>query len=235
LILNEINFNSKGCFSDFGATLNFFKSQPPIQKVVIDDVPGMNGMLDFSTVASGGEIVFTQRIIHCSIQYFSVNKGLMMVKYGQLLEWLLSGKNILIFTGEPDMQYMARVETIPTFDVFCVNGGILVFDFTADPFKYGINLEGNDIWDLFNFETDYVQDIEFDVVGTQTVSIYNSGRIISPTINCNATMTAIINGYTTSLINGDNNDWLFKLQPGANTIIINGTGHISFNFRKTSL
>lgn len=44
-----------------------------------------------------------------------------------------------------------------------------------------------------------------------------------------------LNGYTANLQVGDNKDYRFKLQPGINIILVTGTGHIKFIFRKVLL
>lgn len=235
LELNEIIFNSKGNYSDFETVLNYFKPQPPSPKIIKDSVAFMNGSYDFSTIGSNGEIVFNERIIQCSIEFNNNSKSLLMIKYSQLLEWLLSGKHELVYTGEPDMKYIAQVDDVPSFDYFFVLGGKLEFSFTAEPFKYGVNLEGSDIWDTFNFETDVVQDTEFDVVDTETVTITNVGRSVMPIINVDAAMSVVFNSKTYNLSIGDNKLYNFMLQNGDNSITINGTGHIKFIFRKQVL
>lgn len=233
--MNEIIFNGKGNYSDFEVILNYFKPQPPDVKTIKEDVPFMNGYYDFSTVGSGGEIVYTERKIPCRLQYKSNSKAAMMVKYSQLLEWLLSGSHDLIYTGEPDVKYAAKVEQAPSFEIFQSRGGILQFEFNAEPFKHGISLVGEEPWDTFNFEIDYLQSNSFDVSGTSIFSIYNPGRSIVPIVNCDSSMTVINNGYTANFLSGDNRDWRFKLIPGLNSITVTGTGNIKFIFRKEVL
>jgi phage-related protein len=149
--------------------------------------------------------------------------------------WLQdTGKQQLIFDDIPDYYFYAEVEEISNFEEI-LNFGRITITFIADPFKKGINEVGNEAWDTFNFETDYMQDIEFDVNGTKTISLYNPGRIVAPLVNCTSSITVINNGYTANFIAGDNKDWRLKLQPGANTLSINGTGHIKFIFRKELL
>jgi predicted phage tail component-like protein len=233
--MNEIIFNGKWNYSNFDVILNYFKPQPPAQKIIKEDVPYMHGTYDFSTIGSNGETVYSERNILCSIEYRCKNTALMMIKYSNLLEWLLSGKHELIYTGEPDMKYMAKVEQAPSFDTFRARGGRLQFEFIAEPFKQSINLVGDDTWDTFNFETDYVQDTEFDVAGSKIINLYNPGRNIVPVVNCSSSMTVILNSYTANFIAGDNRNWRFRLQPGLNQITVNGTGHIKFMFRKELL
>jgi predicted phage tail component-like protein len=231
----EIIFNGKGSLTDFGALLIDFSPQPPAPKKIKDSVPFMNGSYDFSTVATNGEVVFNERKINCSLDFFADSKAEMYVQYSSVLEWLLSGKHELIYTGEPNMQYLASVDEAPSFDEFVRNNGTLSFNFTADPFKQSVALEGENEWDAFNFLTDSLQNVEFDINGYQAIQIYNTGRPTIPTINCSKVMLATISGYTATFKAGDNQDWRFKLQRGLNNIGINGAGKIKFIFRKEVL
>lgn len=232
----EIIFNGKGNLSDFGAFLAEFNPQPPAPKIIKQDVPFMNGSYDFSTVATNGELVYSERKIPCSLDFFADNKAELMAKYSELLTWLLSGQHELIYTGELNLKYMAQVEEAPSFSLIDSNNGNISFSFTAEPFKYGVSEEGSEeLWDPFNFITDYLQETSFDVSGSKTIQIYNVGRTLNPIVNCNNSMTCLLNGYTANFIAGDNVDYSFRLKNGINDIVINGTGHIEFKFRKELL
>jgi predicted phage tail component-like protein len=231
IVMDEIIFNGKGNLTDFGTFLIDFNPQPPAPKIIKADVPFMNGAYDFSTVATNGEMVFTEREILCSLDFPCDSKTAMLTKYSQLLEWLLSTKGELIYTAEPNMKYIARVEKVPSFSTFSSKDGTLTFSFIADPFKYGVDFEGNKPWDNFNFEADLIQDTEFDISGTQIIKIFNPGRAVIPLINCSSrNMTALLGTYTTNLTTGDNKDWRFRLNPGENQITVTGTGKIKFIF-----
>ena len=235
--MNEIVFNGKSNYKDFGAYLNFFNPQPPEPKVIKQSVPFMNGSYDFSTVATNGEIVFKDRKIDCSIEFVGKSKGELMNLYTELLEWLLVEKCDLIYTGEPDMKYLARVEEVPSFDLFYSLGGTLKFSFIAEPFKQSIDyISDNMPWDTFNFLNGYLAPTSFNVTENQNIVVYNPGRTISPKINVSSNMTIIRDGIVIDLFSGNNINKDFKLLQGANTInIAVGSGTISFIFRKVSL
>lgn len=228
----EIIFNSKGSFSDFGALLDGFKPQPPSIKTIKDDVPGMNGQYDFSTVLTNGETVYNTREITCTLDFFASSKSELMTKYSEVLEWLLSGQHELIYTGESDKYYIAQVEKEPKFDLIDANNGTLEITFTAQPFKYDVDMFGDDIWDDINFLTDYFQETNtFTISGTTTVKVYNSGRNITPTINCNCSMVLIFGGETYNLAQGNNTPWGLKLTNGENDLVFTGNGTVKIIFR----
>jgi phage-related protein len=235
--VNEIIFNGKGCYSDFGVILNSFKPQPPAPKVIKEDVPFMNGSYDFSTVGSNGDLVYTERLIQCTLHFLSKSTTASYSKYSQLLMWLFeSGKAKLIYTADTGVYYMAKVETVPSWDTFISRGGILQFEFIAEPFKQGIDLIGQELWDNINFETDVLQDeLTYTIAGSKTISIYNPGRIVTPEVIVTANMAVTANGYNANFTTNKAKDHRFKIKNGYNTITVSGTGRIEFRFRKEVL
>ncbi|MDP4143176.1 MAG: phage tail family protein [Bacillota bacterium] len=230
-----VTFNDKKETDIPGLFLKDRKILAPTKQKIKVNVPFMNSAYDMSTVGSGGEIVYSQRPIECKFGIKASSKTELQVRYEQFLAWIYDvGQSKLIFDDLANVYFLAEVEKEPTWQETYLYGESTV-TFVAEPFKYGIDLEGNKLWDTFSFEFDYLQDTEFDVSGSKTVTIYNPGRTIVPNINVSSFMTATIGNYTSNLSIGDNTDYLFKLKNGANIIEINGTGHIKFVFRKEVL
>jgi len=233
----SINFNNKNSYTDLGITIDSFGIQPPAKKKIKESVPFMNGSYDFSTVGSNGEITYSERVIRLKFNLIESNRASLWNKYSEVLEWLLGvGQSQLIFSDMIDCYYLAEVEDAPSFETLIKNGGIMEVEFITYPFKFGTNIEGsNQLWDPFNFELDYMQDTELDVVGSEVIQIYNVGKLVSPVVNCSSNMSVVLNGYTANFTTGDNTDWRFKLKPGINNITVTGTGTIKFIFRKELL
>jgi len=232
---NGLKFNNKHSYFDYGLLMESKSIQPPSKKKIKVDVPGMNGSYDFSTIASGGEIVYAERNIKVLFGLPTRNKQQLYVLYSKILEWLEDTSQAqLTFDNISDYYFIAEIESIPTFEEV-YSFGKLEVTFTCEPFKTSINLAGSDVWDTFNFEEDVVQDMNFNVVSTKVVSVYNAGRLITPIINSNAAMTVTISGKTYNLGIGDNKIYGLKLQNGYNSIVINGTGLVKFLFRKVVL
>jgi predicted phage tail component-like protein len=195
----------------------------------------MNGSYDFSTVASNGEITYTERSIKIVLGLPATTKEQLYSIYSKTLEWLMGvGKSQLVFDDIFDYYFMAEVECASTFDEVLTFGNLEV-EFIAEPFKQGACLVGDEAWDTFNFDEDVIQDVEFDVVTTKTITLYNPGRPVTPLINSIPAMSIVKDWLTYDLKLGDNKPYNFKLQNGSNTLTINGTGHIIFTFRKVSL
>lgn len=240
-MMPEIIYNGIGSYSEFGAILNYFHPQPPTPKVVEDSVPGMNSTYDFSTLLSGGEPTFEDRKIQCSLEFVGRTKKELYSLYGRVLAWLMTGQRCsLVYSEDPGLNYKAKVssQTIPSFEIFCALGGTLVIEFLAKSYRVGNTLYGSLLWDDIDFDLpDYIQDTQFDVVGSKTVTIYvpGSNHSIVPTVITNSIMTCVLNGYTATFNPSNSIDWSFKLKPGANNISITGTGNIDFQFYKEVL
>ena len=232
--LRGVTFNGKHN-KDFNIAMERKSIQSPSKKKIKDSVPFMSGSYDFSTIGSNGEITYNEREITVTFGLPANNKEQLQVLYSKILEWLVDvGKQKLIFDDIKDYYYMAEVEDVTSFEQ-TMEFGKLEVKFVANPFKYSIYYIGNDIWDTFNFEEDRVQDVSFDIVSNATISLYNPGRTVRPIINCSSPMTLIQNGKSHNLLIGDNKLYGLYLISQANTLIINGTGRITFTFRKESL
>lgn len=233
--MNGITFNGKHSFADFNLIMNSKKISTPSKKKIKEPAPGMHSVWDFSTVASNGEITYNQRAIEVQFTLMCNSKAQLHSQASQVAEWLQdSPQSQLIFDDIKNYYYLAEVEGELSINEEHSIAEITVL-FIAEPFKTSLDFVSGDIWNTFNFNEDYLQDVGYTVANTLTITLYNKGRLITPKINCSVPMTIIVSGKTYNLIAGDNTVYGLKLQNGANTIIINGTGRIDFIFRAVSL
>lgn len=227
-----LTFAGKHSFNDFQLVLNSRKINTPSKKKIKESIPGTSLNYDFSTVASGGEIVYNDRIINVKFTLLTASKAQLQQQFSKVVAWILdAGKSMLKFDDMPGVYFMAEIEDENILDEMNQYGEFTI-SFIAEPFKYGVDLISATVWDTFNFEEDKEQATSFDVAGSSVVSIYNPGRVLIPTIEVNANMSVIIGEYTLNLVPGITKDYGFKLQNGDNEITINGTGAISFAARK---
>lgn len=220
---------------DIGVVVENINIQLPSKTKIKETVPFMHGTYDFSTIGTGGEPVYGERNIIINFNFIERSREALYVKYSKVMEWLDIGRNKLIFSHIPDYYFIAEVENAPEFEEVIRRAGKLKIEFVCQPFKIGVNLEGSDIWDTFNFEIDVAQDTQFDVTDTKTVNIINVGRNACPTINTNSNMSIVYNSKIYNLSIGDNKFYDLKLISGNNSIVINGIGKIKFIFRKEVL
>ncbi|HEY5555860.1 distal tail protein Dit [Acetobacterium sp.] len=233
--MTGITFNNEHSFNDYGLMLISKKISTPSKKKIKEAVPGMSSYYDFSTVASDGEIVYNQRTLVVNFVLMETTKDQMQIKLDSVIRWIQDvGQKPLIFDDISDFYFMAEVEG--TIDIAEKHSTAdLSVTFTAEPFKTGIDFAVDQLWDTFNFETDYLQDGGYDVVTTQTIPIYNPGRPVMPLIHCSAAMSIVFTGVTYPMAIGNNIPYGLKLLNGINTLTVNGTGRIEFSFRKVVL
>lgn len=232
-------FNGKHSIKDFGLIMEYKHILPPVKNKIKVSLPYMNGVYDFSTVATNGADTFTQRQIDLKLDLISSGKTKeeLQVLYSQVLEWLLdSGRQQIIFDDDPAYYWYGEFDNSQTAsweDTWY--WGYLTLSFIVDPFKKGVNLEGSDIWDTFNFLTDYSQVTQFNVTNSLTTTLHNAGRPVMPVITTNANMVLNLNGTTYNLTNGSNTIYGLMLKNGVNNIELTGTGTVNFAFRRESL
>ena len=232
--LRGVNFNNIHN-NDIGLVMHSKSIKPPPKKKIKETVPFMNGSYDFSTIGTNGEVIYSERQITIVFGIPAESKEELQVLYSNALSWLTdTGKQKLVFDVMRDYFFMAEVEETSSFEEL-MSFGTLTVTFVAEPFKYSTDYVGDNIWDTFNFEEDYLQSTEYNIVNTAAITINNPGRLTSPIINCSSAMTLIKSGKSYSLKVGDNKLYGFRLSRGSNTLTINGTGNIKFIFRKESL
>lgn len=235
-MINSIIFNGKDSYIDFGMILQKKSILSPSKKKIKLVVPYMNSMYDFSTIGSGGEILYNQREIAITFLLKLNNNEEIHTRYSSILQWLEDvPQQQLIFSDISDYYFLAEIEESSSFEQVVNHLGKMEIKFIAEPFKKSVNYVGDDIWNTFNFLEDITQATEFDVVGNKTVSIYNAGRITALEITASSTFTLTLDSQTYNISTGTNNLYDFKLKNGYNSIIITGTGNIKFNLRKVTL
>lgn len=220
---------------DMNVVMHSKNIEPPSKKKIKESVPFMHGSYDFSMIGTNNEPIYSERNITIVLGLVANSKEQLQVLYSNTLDWLQDvGKQQLIFDDIKEYYYMAEVEESSTFDQV-MDFGILTVKFVANPFKSSIDYVGSDIWDTFNFEEDISQNMEYQISSYKEITIYNPGRMIRPTINCDTAMYIDQNGKYYNLNVGDNKPYGFYLNPLNNLLKIHGTGKIKFIFRKEKL
>lgn len=235
MTLSNLTFNNKNSYTDFRLTIEKISIQPPSKKKIKDSVPFQNGSYDFSTVGSGGDIVYTEREIKITFNLINRDKTELYSHYTAVLEWLFNApKGKMLFNFMPGYYFLGEVENAPNFEEVLQRAGKLEVMFICDPYKYGIENYGKLLWNNVDFLLpDYIQQTTFNIIGSKTVIIGVPGNnSIVPDVIVTANMNCTLNGYTANFTVTKSKDYKFKLKPGLNTITIIGTGNIDFQFQK---
>ena len=230
-----ITFNGRHSFNDMGyKILSNREIKSPSKIKVKKSVPYMNGSYDFSNLYGGN--CFTDRVLEYTFLLKATsNKNLEAVRM-DCENWLM-GTNEQTKLIDDNMNlyyYLAECENIEFEDMGII--GKLTATFNAYPFRLYGWVEGNDLWDRFNFELDVSQDVKFDIEGSKDIVLYNQGAThVKPTIIASSDMEIVKDDITYSIEKGTTNDWQFVLGVGENYLTVKGTGTIEFEFRKEVL
>ncbi|MCP9357369.1 phage tail family protein [Liquorilactobacillus satsumensis] len=219
--------------SEFGIKVLNTKSMTlPAKTKVTVQVPYASGLLDLS--GAYGNNAFGERsiVFPCEIKVGYNNMNMLYAKIEQIVNWLTSptGKTKLVDDALPGFYYMAEVQNAPTIQEKSVYSTISV-EFTCYPYRFH-EVSGNDIWDLFDFETDLAQELSYAVSGVKNLPLINSGTTnVSLTVTCDSKLSVKIgNNDPTTFSPEDSEQDEVELQPGINIIRVVGNGNIAFSW-----
>lgn len=231
-----IFFNGKHSYNDLGVTIADKDIGYPEKEKIKVKVPFSNVEYDFSGLY--GDQTFTTRPLTYTFNVLDRHRNLDTVQVNvietKLSNWLMGtvGKQKLYDDSVPGYYYLAEVEGGLDFNELW-NHGTLTVEFTAYPFMIAELHEGNDLWDLFNFELDVAQITDFKVNGSLNVTLYNVGiPSVTPAIEASAPMDIVKGGVTYKVPVGKTKSDDFSLSPGDNKLMIKGNGTIKFTFYK---
>lgn len=199
---------------------------------VKESVFGKNGTWDFSFVL--GERTFEDRPISFSFIVDARN-----TLSGKILqtrienELMRQGRTRIYDSYSPGYYYVGSCVGVDVQDNYSYGTLVVNVEFDCYPFKVSEKLEGDDIWDTFNFELDVAQPVSYEINGTRTIKLVNAGVVgVAPSIEASNPMEITSNGRKVTVPVGISKNELFRLPVGESTLTIKGNGTIKFNFRK---
>lgn len=231
--MNGFKFLGKHTHKDYGLTMapGSVIGSPKKKKITVA-VPFANHVYDFSEIY--GDQIYEERPLHYKLNVAAKSIVGMHQKNVLLTNWLMNshGKQRLYDDRYPGYYFLAEVIDDADINIDSTNG-VFSVTFNAYPFMIAELPEGNDIWDLFNFELDASQNLAFIVEGELEVEIINAGTPqVIPTIESTANMSIKKGNVTYDVGSGVTKSFDFTLDSGVNTITITGTGTIKFEFYK---
>lgn len=232
-MITGITTKGKHSYNDFDLSISERKINIPAKRKITKSVPYMNGNYDFSLIF--GDQCYDERECTYKFNLFGDNRIDLNNKKSIITEWLMNGSKEKLYDDEMPGYYLLA-ECLSIDVEVHVYFALLTCKFTAYPFWISDDFVGNDIWDTFNFETDYATQNSFQVNGTQSISIYNPSSInITPEVTCSADIKVIKNNTNYFFKNGTTKDYRFKLEKGLNTFVAVGNGKIDIKFRREIL
>lgn len=209
---------------------------PPPMKSKLIEIPGRNGLLDISTIATGVP-VFENR--EGSFEFFLDND---YYQHNQIYDMVMSylhGKNMrATLEDDPEFYYEGRFTVSSWVSGKNVSG--LTIDYNVAPYKTNTYSTMDDwLWDPFSFETGFIQYLESVYVsGTRDILIIGGRKRVSPIFNSSTAMSIKLLSDGISYSTVPNVSITFPkliMKEGINTLRVTGTGTIRIDYRGGSL
>lgn len=164
---HSITFGDKNTYDDWHLVpLSRPVFNPPTQKIKTVDIPGANGLLDFSDSLTKYP-VFNNRIGSFE---FAVLNGYeeWHMAYSQIMSYLHGKKTYAILEDDPKWMYVGRFSVNQWKSNNDGTWSNIVIDYDVEPYKLALFSSLDDwIWDPFNFDediilSDFCKDIRID-------------------------------------------------------------------------
>ncbi|WP_297523297.1 hypothetical protein [uncultured Clostridium sp.] len=204
----------------------------PSPNLIIEKLPYCNGSFDFSTVATGGLMTYSDRVITIDFNYIEKNQTNLYETFSKVSSWLLSGPKGNLTFNYINGFYTGRCTQISDLKTFILLGKFTA-TFTCDPFLDS-GAYGDWLWNPFNLETGIAEVSTWTVNTNDIITIINETNSVIPTINSDKEVTLMINSKAYKLNIGDNKLFGLVLFNGENDIRIldSDNATLKFNFRK---
>lgn len=233
--MKGITFNGKHSYKDFGMSVYSIDIGDPEKIKIKRQPPYSNIEYDFSRAY--GDQQYSHRTITIVFNVFNpYNQSNLKNVFERTAakNWLMNtaGKEKLSYDGLPGYHFKAEVEDSFSYEDNYSDGRLTV-PFHAYPFMISDRPEGNNLWEHFNFHTDILQDVEFNVTGSKEITLVNLGvPNVIPEIEASAQMTITMRSQTFTIPSGKSKSDDFFLVSGNNRMTITGNGIIKFEFYK---
>lgn len=193
-------------------------------------LPYRTGYIDLSDLY--GLNAYDERTVTfpCRLPYGQENLSLMNQKLTELMNWLMkpTGKTLLKDDAMPGYAFLAEVQTAPTIEE---GWGFCKVTIVFQCYAYRLKRCYDDVWDTFYFNLDAASNLEVTVNGYESILLINTGHNrVRLTVTCSTAMSASVNDHVFALKAGDNVNPYLELMPGENTVNLEGTGHVKFNW-----
>lgn len=207
----------------------------PEENEIIESVPGMQGVYDFSM--QFGERTFTNREITYQVMLFEKNYPTRKYAEQEIKRQLMPlGIQPLYDSHDNGYHWLGKCKSVAVEDD--EEKGTLSCSVVFDCYPFAIydNTEGSDIWDDVYFPHWIFQETKYSVNGSQSISLFNIG---SKSAECELIVTGTVNVSgnfgTLNLTAGNYKDTQLVLAMGDNKLTLSGNGTIEFKFYREEM
>ena len=203
----------------------------PEVKTVQISIPGYDGILDL-TESLTGEIHYENR--KGSIEFQVENKNRWNIIYSDILDFIHGSQMKVILDDDPAYYYVGRFEVNSWKSQ--KNHSTIVIEYNLEPYKMERFSSLEDwYWDSFDFENGIIREYkDIEVYGSLEFPIQCRRKSVVPSFYVSADVSGLsvsFDGNTYSLPNGTSRVLNINLREGVNTLMFNGTGKVSIDYR----
>lgn len=212
--MNGVTFGSYHSYDDFNLILAEKEIGSAEVKTNYVDVDGAHGQIDYTEYF--GEPKYRSRSLSFKFNTI-VNQSQFMELYSDIQNALNGRRLKIVLDDDVDYYYMGRLQVSAfTNDK---NIGQISIDCTCEPWKYRENPTV----------------VTRTVSGSDTIMLVNSRKRVVPSITTTASMIITFGGISTIVNAGTFTIPTLELTEGNNTVIVTGTGNITFVYQEGSL
>ncbi|MCO8294912.1 phage tail family protein [Tetragenococcus halophilus] len=230
-----ITFNGLHSYKDLGLLIEEKEIGNPEKEKALVKVPFSDVEYDFSELY-GDQNMSTRTLSYTFNVYDAKHETIdrmIHLKIQALNHFMNVNKMIELYDDDyPNWHFLAEVRNAPSFSEIR-NLGELTIEFEAYKFMIGNEIEGNDIWDIFDFDFDVAQTTKVNIdTFRQVFLINNSPTVVSPTIKASSDFVVEFNSVTYIVEKGWSSDPDFRLYKRLNVLNVTGEGTIEFSWNK---
>lgn len=192
-----VTFNEKHSFRDFGLIM-LSKNRPilPEPKIIVDEVPHMDGDYDYSECNPESRTKYKPRTHEIEFSLKERDPALVRIRAHEIANWLACGEQQLIYDDETAVFYLARVQNKLDLENQIVSVKRFTVQWKSRPFAFSV-IESTDQLQFgqglmlgYGYRLDMVP-LVFEVTGAKTLNVYNPGSHVKPLIRITGSLTNI--------------------------------------------
>ena len=230
--MEYILFGNKNTYKDYGLLIQSLIISTPLIKEELVDVPGMNGVLDFSESLTG-DVVYNTRMINITLAKRKNESCL--VEYSKIQNDIHGRRMKIILSKDPNFYYEGRV-FVKDYDKYSLTH-VIEIECEVQPYKFDLISSTEDwLWDQFDFETGIINETkDLEVKGELEVNIIGRRMKVVPKFDCDNPLELIFNDVVYNLSTGINYSPNIEIEEGENKLKFKGNGKVTIEYRGGSL
>lgn len=231
--MKGVRFGNKHTYQEWGIILVHTDISFPSAKRELVDIPGSDGVLDFSK-SLVNDIKYENRAINfefITTKPYELWKNLI----SDIANYLHEQTFKIILDEDPNYYYKGNAK----INQFASDKslGKIVIECDVEPYKYDLTSSNEDwLWDPFDFESGIINETKnIEVKGTRKITIIGRRKKVVPVITCSNSMQVVFNYQTYNLLAGKQKRLEIQICEGINELTFIGNGIVDIEYRGGSL